>query len=176
MRKFIGFVVFGLALFGTTSVSAEPPNKEHVRQLLMGYETVPTAQAWRAMGPDTIAVLVDLYNDAVQPGFVRLRAVGAVGSYDTPAARTFLLAVAHTSHQSDLFIREAVLAMQRAFGARAVADIEPFLANEFPVVREASVRALAKINTPRARRLLRQRQRVEADATVQTALSRALAH
>jgi len=154
--------------------SANPPSRDHVRQMLSGFETVPGADAWRTLGPETLGVLVGLYDDAHEVPFVRLRAVTVAAYYPSPAARTFLLAVARARGQSDLFVREAVLALGRAFGARALDDVRPFLAHAEPTVREAAAMALARIGTRPALDAVRTRLRAEPDAAVRDTMTRAL--
>jgi HEAT repeat protein len=150
-------VVTLATLLVSASAEATPPSKAELSRLLSGYEDVPPASAFGAWGPETLSVLVDLYQDTDQPPFVRIRAVSAAAHYPTPAARTFLLAVARAPRQSDLFIREAVVSLGRAFGPRAVDDVRPFLRHREPVVREGAVIALNRIHTPEALSALRTR-------------------
>jgi hypothetical protein len=140
------FLLAALLLVVPSIAFAQPPSRDTVRSMLMGYEQVPSAAQWQALGPETLGVLVSLYDDAAQPPFVRLRAVGAVAAFPTPAARTFLLAVARANGQGDLMIREAVLALGRAFGAAARIEIRTFLTHREPVVREAAATALQRID------------------------------
>jgi HEAT repeat protein len=150
--------VVGLAtLLVSTSAHATPPSKAELSRLLSGYEDVPPASVFREWGPDTLSVLVELYQDTDQPPFVRIRAVSAAAQYPSPAARTFLLAVARAPRQSDLFVREAVVSLGRAFGPRAIDDVRPFLRHREPVVREGAVIALSRIRTPEALSALRTR-------------------
>ncbi len=153
---------------------ADPPTANQVRQMLSGYETVPGRAAWRALGPETLPVLVSLYQDTSQPAFVRMRAVGATGYFPSTATRTFLLAVTHARGQSDLFVREAVIALGRAFGAQAVTDLVPFLSSRAVVVRDAAARALGGIGTATARQALQRRLVVEPDPTVRATLQRSM--
>lgn len=139
-------LVLGLAI-ATPTAFADPPSRTQVRQLLSGFETVPGADAWARLGPQTLGVLVALYADTSERPYVRLRAVSVAAFYPSPAARTFLLGVARAPRQGDLFVREAVLALGRAFGPRAVDDLRPFLTSPMPVVREATVAALTRIGT-----------------------------
>jgi len=117
--------------------------------MLSGYEHVPSASEWRALGPEALGVLVRLYNDTHERPYVRLRAVGAAGHFPSPAAHTFLLAVARAPRQSDLFVREALLALGRAFGRGAAREIRPFLGSPEPVVRDAAAVALDRIQRAR---------------------------
>jgi HEAT repeat protein len=163
------------------SVSAPPassaqagPSRAQVRAMLSGVEDVPTDEAWRRLGEGALGVLIELYADPDEAPYVRLRAVGASGAFARPAARTFLLAVARAEGQADLFVREAVLSLGRAFGASALDELTPFLAHREPVVREATARALGRVGGPRAAGALRARLQVEREAVVREALQRAL--
>jgi HEAT repeat protein len=152
--------------------SATPPSKERVRMMLSGFEDVPSAAHFRALGPETLPVLIELYRDRSQPPFVRLRSVHAVGHFPTPATRTFLLAVARAPGQSDLFIREAVLALGRAFGERALSDVRPFLESPEPVVREGAALAIGRVGSPAALELLRRRLVTEGAEHVRETIQR----
>jgi HEAT repeat protein len=175
MRSLVvgAFVAVSISLV-TPSAHATPPSKAQVRQLLSGYEDVPGAETWRRLGPETLAVLVSLYDDPEEAPYVRLRAVSVVSHYPTPATRTFLLAVARAPRQSDLFVREAVLSLGAAFGPRAVDDIRPFLASRHVVVREGATLALSRVGTDAAREALRARLAVEPAPHVREAIARGL--
>lgn len=150
------------------------PSAERVAEMLSSYEAGPSQIAWRALGPETVGVLAQLYNDADQPTYVRLRAVSTAAHFPIPATRTFLRAVAASPGQTDLFVRHAVLGLARAFGAEALEDVRPYLTHRFPVVREAAIRACGEIGTDPAMALLRGRMSVERDPVVLDTLSRSL--
>lgn len=155
---------------------ADDALRERIVTLLSAYEGVNDPAIWRGLGPEseTLAQLVALYNDGDQPGFVRLRAVGAAAHFPSPAARTFFRAVASQAGQGDLFVRQAVASMARAFGDAALEDVEPYLAHRETIVRETAAQALGAMRIARARTLLESRLRIERDQVVRTALSRAL--
>lgn len=173
VRSIVVLVLLLGALPSLASAQAAP-SRERVRQMLSGVEDVPSDEDWRRLGDGVIPVLIDLYGDADQPPYVRLRAVGAVAAFPRPAVRTFLLAVTRVEGQSDLFIREAVMALARGFGAAASADVSPFLGHDEPVVREAAARALGRIGDAGATRALRARLTVERDSTVRATIEAAL--
>lgn len=168
-----------LACLATALWSAEaratPPSKAELAQLLSGYEEVPPRSTFRAWGPATLSVLIELYQDVDQQPFVRLRAVRGAAHYPSPAARTFLLAVARAPRQSDLFVREAVVSLGLAFGPRAVDDVRPFLRHPEPVVREGAVIALGRIRTPESLAALRVRLGDERTAHVVDRIRQTLA-
>ncbi len=165
-----------LVALAPLAASAQPqaPSRERVRAMLSGIEDVPTDAEWRRLGDGALPVLIALYDDPREAPYVRLRAVGAAGAFPREATRTFLLAVARADGQSDLFVREAVLALGRAFGARAVADVRGFLGHGEPVVREAAARTLGRIGGQEATQALRARLAVERDAVVRESIEAAL--
>ncbi len=154
---------------------ATPPTRAQVRELLSGYEQVPPAATWEALGPETLGVLVALYDDASEPRHVRLRAVAVARHYPGEAARTFLRAVASASGQPDVFVREALLSLGDAFGPTAVPDVTPYLAHRSAVVRDGAVLALSRIGTRDALDALRARLAEEPARHVRAHIARALA-
>jgi HEAT repeat protein len=173
-RCFSSAALAAALLLAPAAASATPPSKAEVRQLLSGYEQTPGAATWRTLGPEALSVLIALYDDPSEAPYVRLRAVHAAGFYPTPATRTFLLAVARAPGQSDLFVRQAVLGLARAFGVRAVRDILPFLEHTEPVVREGAAAGLGRIGSDDAREALRARLVVERSDSVRLTIERSL--
>ena len=157
---------FGSASAQVTDSSVTRPTSPQVQAILSQYEGAPTAEQLRAMGPDTLRVLISLYDNAQTPAYVRLRVLSAVRHYPTPATRTFLLAVLRVPNQSDLHQRQALLSLGRAFGDAARAEISRSLSSRHPVVREAAGRALHRIGTPAAQRLIVEHSARERDPAV----------
>lgn len=155
---------------------ATPPDVARVREMLSSYEAGPPESAWRALGPETLPVLIALYDSTQEAPFVRQRAVAAAAYYPSPATRLFLRAVLTTPGQSELFVRTAVDSLARAFGADAWDEVRPYLAHQAVTVRMGAVRAATRIDTRAVRAALRERLRVEPDAEVRAALTAALAH
>lgn len=182
MRRSILFPALALLSLGglpSTHSSAQAPSSvapsaEHLAQLLSGFEDMPSDERLRAMGPATVGTLAALYNDASQPPYVRLRSVAAAGAFHTPAAHTFLRAVVALPGQSDLFVREGLLSLGRAFGEAATLEISPFLGRPESVVREAAVISLGRIHSPRAIAALRARLGVEPDRGIRRRLEASL--
>lgn len=142
--------------------------------MLSGFEEIPSDADWRRLGDGVLPVLIELSNTPAEPTYVRLRAVGATAAFPRAAVRTFLLAVARADGQSDLFVREAVTALARGFGAASVGDLIPFLDHPEPVVREAVARSLGRLGRSDGTRALRARLPRERDVAVRTAIESAL--
>lgn len=157
------------------TASANPPSKDQVAQMLSGYESTPAPAQWRALGPEVLVVLAELYNDTDQPGYVRIRSIEAAANFPVPAARTFLLAVARARGQNDLYVRAAVKALARGFGVNAIDDLDGFLDSRHVIVREVVARELGRLQDERVRPLLVRRRAVEDNEAVRGALDVALA-
>jgi len=168
------FAAFASLLLVSATAAADPPPVAQVRTMLSAFEGGPSPEAWEALGPETLVVLEQLYDDEGQQPFVRLRAVQAAGHYPTEASRAFLKRVATQEGQNDLLIRAALRTMARAFGHSALADIRPFLDHRATAVREGAVLALGALTTPRARALLEARLDVERNEAVKATLQRTL--
>jgi len=136
------------------TAGAEPPPRGTVLAMLSTIERGPEADAWRRLGPETVGVLVDVYQDPSVPRILRRRAVEAAAHFPGPATKTFLLAVAQAPGQHDLVLRTALLALGRAFGAGVVPELAEFLGHRDRDVREGAIMALAQVNTPPARAAL----------------------
>jgi HEAT repeat protein len=167
--------LFCLLCPGPGSAAAQDAAEQRrLAQVLSGYESMPGEDYWRARGPDTVAVLQALFRDDRQPALLRLRAVRAASYYTAPRARQFLLSVAREPGQKDLFVREALLGLARAFGEQAAGEIAPFLDHEKPLVRKAAAEALGAMKAERFRPELERRLKTERDRGVRAALQQAL--
>jgi hypothetical protein len=167
-------LLFCLLCPGPQSALGQDAAGRRLAQVLSGYERIPGEAYWRARGPQTVAALQALFDDERQPRFVRLRAVRAVSFYRTPRARSFLLAVARGPGQRDLFIREALLGLGRAFGEQVAGEIEPFLDHDLPLVRRTAAETLGAIEARAWRSKLERRLQKERDPGVRDALERLL--
>ncbi|HEY8426763.1 MAG TPA: HEAT repeat domain-containing protein [Sandaracinaceae bacterium] len=174
MRSAAFVLLLVLAPAIASAQQTQPPTRAEVRAMLSGIEDVPTDADFRRLGDAVLPILIELYADPNEAPFVRLRAVGAAGAFPREATRTFLLAVANAEGQSDLFVREAVLALARAFGPRAASDLRRFLSHPQPIVRESAARALGRVGTREAADALRARLPVERDAVVREAIQAAI--
>ncbi|MGE0792349.1 MAG: HEAT repeat domain-containing protein [Sandaracinaceae bacterium] len=156
--------------------AGSPPRtvRERTREMLSGVEDVPSADAWRRVGPSVIPVLMGLYNDQGEAFFIRARAVSALGAFAVPEVRTFLVGVADADGQGDLMIGYAVTALGTAFGRDAIDDLRRYLAHDEPVVREAAARQLGALGTAEAQRSLRARLAAEPLPHVRETIQRAL--
>lgn len=174
LRASILALVLGLApipalVAGTASAQSTPPPSQvpteaRVVAMLSGVEDVPGVETWRAMGPGLVPVLARIVDDAQRPGFVRLRAVQVAGVFTTDAAKSLLRRAVRG--RDPLMAREAAIAMARAFGRDAIADVAPLLEHADTAVREGAIRALGSIDDDGARSRLRARLARERDTVL----------
>ena len=79
MLRLLRGIGLGVVLAIAAPAAADAPSVEHVRSLLSAFEGAPSAETWTAMGPETVAVLEQLYDDEGEQPFVRLRAIETAG-------------------------------------------------------------------------------------------------
>jgi HEAT repeat protein len=165
-------VALWLALQAERAAQAQPISSEAVVALLSGIEDVPARAEWEAMGPTVIPVLARIVTDHGHPGFIRLRAIQVAGAFATPQGRALLRRALRD--REPLLVREAVLALERAFGSAALPDIAPLLAHPDTAVREAAILALGSMGTEAARMHLRRRLDREPDEVLREEIQRVL--
>ena len=175
MRRSL-IVLSSLLLLAPSVAAAQSngPTRAQVRELLSGIEDVPSDADWQRIGERVIPILMELANDANEPPYVRMRAVSATAAFPRPAVRTFLVALGRAEGQGDLMIAQVVSALGRAFGDRALQELDGYLHHEEAVVREAAARQLGRLQSDRARTALRAQLRVERLPHVRVTIERAL--
>jgi HEAT repeat protein len=140
-----------------TPALTNAPTADQLTHALSHFERTATAEELRSLGPNTLQRLMQLYQATNSPGYVKLRALGALRHFPAPATRSFLVAVLEVPGQVDLHKRHALLSLAHAFGATARDEIRPYLNDPEPVVREAAGRALAHLGDTLSLRDIAQR-------------------
>lgn len=158
--------------------SPPPPGPENVRAkvetLLSGYEYVPTNEDWKRVGPGALDVLVQIANDPAQLPTRRTRAVASMAQVENPKATDTLLTLANDSKVEVRYRSTAVEALGAKLGDAALPKVSPLLNAKDAELREASARAIARMNTADARKTLESRLEKEQDPAVRDALQRGL--
>ena len=169
-------VLVSCAVLGLVAgrAKAQDPSVETVRHLLSGVEHVAAGDTWKKLGERALPLLATLYASEREPMYVRLRAVQAAGYFSNPEARAFLHRVLDRSRHDELFVRQALLAMTRAFGADSVSDVAPSLRHSSAPVRAAAVHALARAKCRTSFAELRRVSKRESDPNVQREIHKAL--
>jgi|JI9StandDraft_2_1071091.scaffolds.fasta_scaffold215432_2 HEAT repeat protein len=159
----------------SSEAHAQAPSRATVREMLSGFEDAPGAEAWRALGEETVPVLVALFDDASEAQPVRLRAVWAARFYATEGSRAFLSRVMANRSEGGIVVRTALESLAAAFGASAVPQLAPLLAHSDVAVREGAIRALGRVGGREARAALEARRGHERDEALVSLLSTTVA-
>ena len=186
MRAAILLLCFGLTLTATPDVSAQTtsegqatPNAIRIDQTptvtqlttaLSHFERTATRTELHALGPQTLSRLFEIYQAPSTAAYVRLRALGALRHFPSPATRAFLIAVLQVPNQTDLHKRHALLSLAHGFGVSVRAEITPYLGDSDPIVRAAAGRARAHLGAPSTLQAISDRLAVETNDSVRHTL------
>lgn len=165
-----------LLLLATPATAAPALSKaqitERARVLLSGFEFVPTADAWDALGPaGAVAdVLMTLTKD--QTGLVRYRAMSSLAHFPTPGVKTFLVSNAQQTSLAPRLRAKALRALGAGFKEQALTALTPMLSEADPVIREAAVKAMQPMAAAAVQTLLEDRMSGEPVAWVRATMGR----
>jgi HEAT repeat protein len=149
--------------------------RPRVVALLSGYEAVPTAEQWKALGPEALTILRQLASDPAELPTRRARAVAGMAYVDNPTASDVLKSFATDDNALPLVRKSAVLALAVRDGTNAVPVISGLLADKDQDVRTGAARALGNTGGPAARSALQGRLDAETDSHVRDEIQKALA-
>src|SRR5687767_11985359 len=94
--------------------------RSKVEALLSGYEAMPSEADWKALGPEVLPVLEQIYADPTMLTSRRTRAVASMAQIDHPDASAKLLAIIEDPKADPQYRSTAVLAYAHKTGAAAV--------------------------------------------------------
>ena len=163
------------ALALPTPVRADDALRAGVLDLLSGYESGPTAESLRALGPDVGAELYALATDPAVPSTRRIRAVYALGWFQTATTRAWLRTTLADRAAESQVRRSAGWALANGWGEAALPELTVALTDPDDQLRAQVVRAIAKVGTAPALDALRARQLAESEPMVARTLTDALA-
>lgn len=164
-------MVFG----GLDAAWAAEPLEGRVVGMLSAIESMPERDAWRALGPECVPILVTIANDAKQPTFRRARALIALGYFDDPAAVSALDLMVTNDTQNPSLRRHALLGLATAAPAQALPHAERALASDDPATRHVAIKVLATSSSPEASALLKAHRAHEDNASLVQQIDAALA-
>lgn len=164
-----------VALLLPAVANADDTLRNAVLEQLSGYESGPSAESLRALGPDVGAELYRLATDPTVPSTRRIRAVYALGWFPTDTTYTWLRTTLVDRAAESQIRRSAGWALANGWGDAAVVDLGVALTDPDEQLRAQVVRALAKVGTVPALDALRARQAVETEPMVARTLTDALA-
>lgn len=140
--------------------------RDRITFLLSGYEFFPTRDDLDrlASADEVTEVLIDLVQDDDASVMHRLRAVDALGYYDSPRVAAFLRKLTRGAEEagfqanarhSALMQHHAITALARSKRGESVSDLEPFLAGSDLQLKLTAIVALGKHGKDDGRERLR---------------------
>jgi len=165
-----------LAALLTAPAAAQTTDEDlhkSVETLLAGFEKPAGDDDWAALGVAAVPHLLAIAQDEVQPRSTRSRAITALGNFDTPEVRAYLVTVLESGDST--LQRKALRPLARTAGAEELARIGGFLDSDNSTLREAAAQALGVIGTEEAKSLLSARLEVETSEAVTKTIEEELA-
>jgi HEAT repeat protein len=176
MRRVLQLAAIILVVGLAGAVAAQDANlATKIDTLLGGVEYVPTAQEWKALGPDTAGVLRGIASSESERPSRRARSLSALGYFPSAETRTFLEAMANDNGARTVFRRKALRALAFGYKGEALVFVSKFVAAEDKHLRDAAMKSLADIGTPEAQTALKARLKVEKAEFVRETIEQSLA-
>jgi len=155
-----------LALFACLLLQGLPTPREQLRTLLSRIEETPTASELTTVVARPEATLVDLARDQNEHGYVRERAIHALGAFKVPWVEVELGRLLRD--RAPVIWRTAAYVLGRQFGQLmpddVFASLEPMLKDPHTSVRRQAVRGLSHVPKKEVVAALTQRLALEQDA------------
>lgn len=150
---------------------------QRVRQLLNGYEYVPTAADWARAGTpaEVSAALMRLAAKPEGQTLAAVRATSSLAYFPRPEVATFLEGRVGNEALSPTLRGKAAIALGLAFGDAKAKVIAPLFASPDEGLREDAIRAFKTFSSPAAERFLDARLAVEPSDRLRGAMSDAKA-
>jgi hypothetical protein len=174
MRRSALTLILGAAL--TLSVSldvAAAPAKvtKQVHVLLNAPEYVPSAQEWKALGPDAAEVLREVALDKKVLVLKRGRAAIALTNFKNADSKAVLTQLVANDKVHWILRGKAAYSMATSFGSASLAHVEPLLAHKNHRMREAAVKAVGLVKTKESKALLEARLKIESKKHIRALLT-----
>lgn len=165
---------------GGTTLVARPEVRARVEQALLAIDALPPAAFWHRLGPEGLAVLASILDDATRPVGLRRRAALALRHDRSRTSVALLEALAARAGEDEIVSRNALRALAEREGARAVPTIDRALSDPRALVREGAVELVASLRSRgvltdgSASSMLRAARAREQETFVLAAIDRAL--
>lgn len=153
---------------------ADETLRSRVLDMLSGMDSSPTAERWLALGPAAEAELIGIVGDAALLPTQRANALVALENFPSDTARGVVRARLADTDENPLLRRKAAGSLARGWGAAALPDLTPTLADADVQVRSAAVRAVAGLPNEAGLVALRGRLALETDAHVRAEIEKAV--
>ena len=159
-----------------TALAAEADHPPALMAIVTSIDHIPTIDSVRDAGAGTDgSALIAIATDRTLPRYPRARATALLAFFDSRAAREGLHRLVSSPAFVDREVKiQAVAALTYLDPGRALPLLEKVVLHENVHLRAAAVRALSRLEQPRARRLLVDRLIGEPDASVRRLIVRRL--
>lgn len=162
------------ALMSEPAPSSAPALRARIEALLQDPSPTPREADWKPLGPDALAVLVQVASDPNVPSAWRARAVASMGLVDHPEAVSRLHALLDDPGTHPTLRAHAAFALALRSGPEALSALLPHLQDGQQQVREAVALAIGRLGSIEAQKALEERLPVEEDLLVRDAIQQGL--
>ncbi len=167
---------------GTASpVVVRPEVRLRVERALLAIDALPPAAFWQGLGPEGLAALAGILDDASRPVGLRRRAVLALRHDESAASLAILRSLARAEAEDEIVSRSALRVLTEREGLAAIDTLAASLGDRRAHVREGAVlairslRAGQQLDRARASALLTPAHAREQETFVRVAIEAVLA-
>lgn len=154
----------------------DPELVKRVHVLLAGIEFEPTAEQFKALGPEASKVLHAVARDAERTPVERGRAVVALVHFEDARSGDVLTKLLDASATPRHLKRKIIWTLGRIGDSDSVEHLKPYLANKDYATREATIDSLGRMGGEKAREALRSHVDRESSEHLKKKLKAALAN
>lgn len=162
------------ALMSEPAPSTAAALRARVEALLQDEDVYQHEADWKPLGPDALAVLVQVAADPNVPSAWRARAVASMGFVENPEAVERLHALLDDPGTHPTLRANAAFALALRSGPEALSALLPHLQDGQQQVREAVALAIGRLGSVEAQRALEERLPAEEDLLVRDAIQQGL--
>lgn len=162
------------ALMSEPAASSAASLRARIEVLLQEPDAFPREADWKRLGPDALAVLLEVAADPNVPSAWRARAVYSMGLIDHPEAVSRLHALLDDPGTHPTLRAHAAFALALRSGPESLSALLPHLQDGQQQVREAVALAIGRLGSVEAQKALEERLPVEEDLLVRDAIQQGL--
>ena len=130
---------------GGARLTVRPEMRARVERALLAIDSAPSAAFWRGLGPEGLAALASVLDDASRPVGLRRRAALALRHDRSATSITMLESLALSPREDELVSRNALTALTERRGRDALVVIERAIGDRRAHVREGAVLAIGTL-------------------------------
>jgi hypothetical protein len=131
---------------GSARLAVRPEMHARVERALLAIDSAPSAAFWQGLGPEGLAALASVLDDASRPVGLRRRAALALRHDRSATSIAILESLALDAREDELVSRNALTALTERRGREALVVIERALGDRRAHVREGAVLAIGMLH------------------------------